>query len=196
MRHTYERINGRSVLVKTEGPLPGRATTYAWDADGSYVVATTTTAAATTGSATTGSATSTAGGPTTRDRRDATTGRLIERIGPDGLATRYAYELAFEARPSRIERGVDPATGSLAGATDYRFDALGRVTVVSQAAQAVSAIATGSAPMPSVLPAPGHTASPPQAALPARRIELRYDLAGHLVARTTLDAESTLREKL
>ena len=108
--YTYQRINGRSLPVRIDGPLKsGDGTRINWDQTGNYI--TTTTAP---------------GDLKTTEERDRGTGRLTQRTDPAGIRTRYEYAVSSQSRPSLIERAGQTTT--------YTFDALGHVAQVSDGA--------------------------------------------------------------
>lgn len=111
---SYARINGRSLLSATDGPLPNGPTgepadsdiaRFEWDARGNHLTALTV-----------------PGGRRSTLERDAATGALAAVLNEDGVTTRYIYNHRLQPTTVRIE-GPAPMP---ARTQHIDYDALGR----------------------------------------------------------------------
>lgn len=115
--YDYRRINGRSVLVQVDGPLPNGSlgtpqdsdiTRITWDGRGDFVRDVTAPM-----------------GLTTRTETDPLTGRVARVTDSSGIATEYEYAAAALSRPTAVRRA--------GRTTRFEFDAQGRLRKVGDA---------------------------------------------------------------
>lgn len=128
-QYQYATINGRSVLVSMDGPLPNGAlatpqdsdiTTLQWDSKGRHIVAMTQ-----------------PGALRQSFEYDADTGRLLKRRSPSGLLTQFSYDTQGNITqrshyPARFASAQAAQKAALLLSATIAYDAFNRITSITR----------------------------------------------------------------